>query len=443
MVGSGSATVVEVAGLRQLVSMDKGHKLEIRPPGGMAVVIESRPITEFSAAVDMEGRLHVAAWLLSRQLMYYTSADGAVFTKSTLFKSDGNLRLKDCMVFAGEGVTVAYVAETEYSDTLICYRFEAGDWEGRRIVEVEQPQQRLAAWQFDSSPGGAAILYSVREPGRTLVFSRPVSGEGPAEPVATINGGLTDFCALTSGGVRQACWLADGLLMVNGTRLGEEPWSREWPCLRLAESGVHCLWMAGGKLCGVQLGAHRAALRPVALRDPLPCMLALPGELRKAVVERATLREPMLQPEAEARSVKAPQQYPSGRELQGGSGELTLADIVRNQAIYLTRMQESLSAMERNVLRMQAEMNRLTKEVSALVRARAEPPRPEPVMRAAAFRAPEADTTVPVEEDMRPVLQEAAEQAPQIPDEPVPLCAEKDAARAGEEEEEGSTFGGA
>ncbi len=451
MVGSGAASVVEVAGLRLLISMDKGHKLEIKPPGGMSVIIESRPITEFSAAVDMEGRLHVAAWLLSRQLMYYTSTDGAVFTKNTLLKSDGGLRLKDCLVFAGSEVTVAYVAETEYANTLVCYRFEAGDWEGRRIVEVELPQQRLTGWQFDGSPGSTAVIYSVKEPGRTLVFSRPATGDGPAEPVATINGGMTEFCALTAGGVRQACWLADGHLMANGIRLTDEPWSREWPYLRLADHGVYCQWLDGGKLCGAQLGGQRPALRPVALRDPLPCMLALPGELRKAVVERATLQEPSLVPVTDGKPVKTPQQYPTGRELQGGSGELSLTDIVRNQAIYLTRMQESLSALERSVLRMQAEMNRLTKEVSALMKVRVEPARSEPTVRAAAaFRPSEADAARMVEADMLQARQEVGGRPPARTAVPAPagdpaqLVPDKGISTVPlNEEEDGSIYGGA
>lgn len=453
MVGSGAAAVAEVAGVRLLITMDKGHKLEIRPPGGPAVVVESRPVTEFSAAVDSQGRLHMAAWLLSRHLMYYTSADGIVFTRSTLLKSDGGLRLKDCLVFADSGVSVAYVAETEFANTLVCYRYEGGEWEGRRIVEVELPQ-RLTAWQFDGSPAGVSILYSVKEAGRTVVLSRPVTGDGAAEPVATVNGGITDFCVLTSGGVRQACWLAEGHLMANGMRLTDEPWSREWPHLKRGENGVQCLWLANGLLHGTQLGAQRSALRPVALREPLPCMLAVPGELRKAVVEAHTLKEPSLLPEAAERVAgKAAQQYPSGRDYpQGGSGDITLTDVVRNQAIYLTRMQESLSAMERSVLRMQSELNRLTKEVSMLMRAREERAKPEPLVRAASLRIPSGQEVQVVMVDVPQADADAGELV--APPEPVEspdgqsvpaetIACDEHAGELGGGEEEDTTYGGA
>lgn len=397
MMGSAAAVVAEVGGMRRLIGMDKGHKLEIHVPGTPAQVIESRPVTEFSAAVDSSGRLHIAAWLLSRHLMYYTSADGESFTRSTLLKSDGGLRLKDCLVFADTGVSVVYVAETEYANTLVCYHFDGGDWEGRRIVEVDLPQ-RITAWQFDGSPGGAAVVYSVKDAGHTVVMARPVSGDTAPETVATITGSLSDFCALTSGGARQACWLVDGHLMVNGLRQTEEPWSRTWPCLRRGETTVQCLWLENGMLSGIHLSTQRSRLRPAAIRDPLPCMLALPGELRKAIVDGQTLLETSLLPEMAERqpSMKSSTQPGmTGKETgRSPQGDITLTDVVRNQAIYITRMQDSLSAMERNMLRMQSEVNRLTREVSAALRAKEPPLQKEPQMRAAAYR-PEVERVQP------------------------------------------------
>jgi hypothetical protein len=363
-----NATVAEVAGKRRLIGLDKGHRLEIGPPGGPSVAIEARPVTEFSAAVDAGGKLHVAAWLLSRQLMYYTSVDGESFTRSTLLKSDGNLRLRDPLITAAGGVTVVYVAETEYADTLVCYRYENGDWEGKRLVEVEHPQ-RLAAYQFDGAPGPLSLLYGVKDTARTVVMARPLSDAAAPETVAAVAGGIADFCAMTSGGARQACWLSDGRLSVNGLRQPDEPWSRTWPHFRRGEGGVQCLWLENGMLCGTMLGAQRSRLIPVSVRNAVPCMLALPGETRKSVVDGA-YKEPSLHPEfADRISAQRFSQPPPDRpEGPHGRGEgLTLTEVVRNQAIYLTRMQESLGAMERNTLKMQAEVNRLSREMAALM----------------------------------------------------------------------------
>lgn len=389
MTGNAATVVAEIAGKRYLITLDKGHRLEIHPAGGQPLVIEGRPVTEFCAAVDNTGKIHIAAWLLSRHMMYYTSQDGEIFTRSTLLKSDAGLRLKDCMIFCGEDAIVAYVAETEHADTLVCYRYAVGDWEGSRIVEVEHPG-RLTALQFDGAPGGLSIVYGSKEQGRTVIFSRPLAGDVTPEVVATVTGGLTDFCALTSGGARQSCWVADGHLMINSLRQTEEPWSRTWPCLRREVSGIQCVWMENDSVCGVALGAQRARLKPVQGKEPMPCMLAQPGELRRAIVDGRTLQEISLSAEVPERAqagFKSVTQNPVRPDGQKGSqGELTLSDIVRNQAIYITRMQESLSAMERNMLRLQAEVNRLSKEMGSVIQARDVMPRQERPYNAAAVR---------------------------------------------------------
>lgn len=419
MTGSAAAAVAEIAGNRHLITLDKGHRLEIRKAGAQALVIESRPVTEFSAAVDNKGVVHIAAWLLSRQMMYYTSSDGDVFSRSTLLKSDAGLRLKDCLISSGESVEVAYVAETEHADTLVCYRYSMGDWEGSRVVEVEHPG-RLTALQFDGAPGGLCVIYGAREQGRTTVVSRPLSGDAAPEVVATVTGSLTDFCALTSGGARQSCWIADGHLMINGLRQSEEPWSCSWPCLRCEVSGIHCLWIENESVCGVVLGGQRARLRPAQSRDLLPCMLALPGELRRAVVDARTLQEISLASELQERARAAQAAAPQGSRPEGHRSappsDLTLTDVVRNQAVYITRMQESLSAMERNMLRMQAEVNRLTKEMSSVVRAKEVLPRPERPYNvvSAEVKAAQQDAAQP-EPQEKP---EKQEDDPAEPDEP-------------------------
>lgn len=376
-----NAAIAEVAGKRRLMSLDRGHRLEISPAGGPPSVIETRPVTEFSAAVDTGGRLHVAAWLLSRQLMYYTSDDGETFTRSTLLKSDGNLRLRDPLLFAGGGVAVVYVAETEYADTLVCYRYDGSEWDGRRLVEAEHPQ-RLAAYQFDGAPGPLCVLYGVKDAGRTVVMSKPVSDDAAPEVVAAVAGGLSDFCALTSGGARQACWISDGRLSINGLRQSDEPWSRTWPHFRRDEAGVSCLWMENGLLCGMTLGSQRGRVIPVNVRNAVPCMLALPGETRKSLVDGSTLREAQPHPEfAEKGSSRkmAPQPSPERPEAPRGKGaDLTLSDVVRNQAVYLTRMQESLGSMERGMLKMQSEVNRLSREMSAVMAERVNVNRAKP-----------------------------------------------------------------
>lgn len=203
------ATVAEVAGKRRLIGLDRGHRLEIGPPGGPSAVVEARPVSEFSAAVDPEGGLHVTAWLLSRQLMYYTSADGETFTRSTLLKSEGDLRLRDPLIFADGGVTILYVAEADFTDTLVRYRYDGAEWSGRRLVEAEHPQ-RIAAYQFDGAPGPLCALYGVRDSGRTVVMAKPLADDSAPEVVASVSGGLTDFCAMTYGGARQACWIPTG-----------------------------------------------------------------------------------------------------------------------------------------------------------------------------------------------------------------------------------------
>ena len=426
--GNATPVVAEVAGYRHLIDLDRGHKLQIKSPTGPAVTIDSRPVTEYSAAVDTAGRLHVAAWLLSRHLMYYMSEDGQVFSRSTLLKSDGGLRLRHCLVSADSGVSVVYVAETEYANTLVSYRYEGGEWEGRRVVEVDLPQ-RLTAWQYDGSPAGASILYCVKEPGRTVILSRQLTGDTPPEQVTTVAGGLTDFCALTSGGVRHACWLADGQMMLNGVKQTEDSWSRTWPYLKRGENGVLCQWLENSQLCGVIVGAQRVKLKSAAVNAPLPCMLALPGEVRKAVVDGLTLQEPVLQlpevaerPQTKASAAHQSQTVPV-REREAprpAAADLTLTDVVRNQAIFLTRMQESLSAMERNMLRVQSEVNRLTKEVGALIKEKELPPKPEPMLRVASFRQPGPAVEIIIEQPPEPVpeapckAEEVSEEVPAI-----------------------------
>ena len=77
-------------------------------------------------------------------------------------------------------------------------------------------------------------------------------------------------------------------------------------------------------------------------------MLALPGEARKSVVDGASLKEPQLLPEyAERQAVRRVPRSPRRtcrRGAEGQGGGLTLTEVVRNQAIYITRMQESLGA---------------------------------------------------------------------------------------------------
>jgi hypothetical protein len=420
MIMAANASVAEIAGTRRLISLDRGHRLEIRPPGGPAIAIESRPVTEFSAAVDSRGKLHVAAWLLSRQLMYYTSADGESFTRSTLLKSDGNLRLRDLLIFGNGGVSTVYVAETEYADTLVCYRFEGGDWDGSRLVEAEHPQ-RLSAYQFDGAPGALCVLYGIKDSGRTVVMSRPLSGEFAPEVVAAVAGGLSDFCALTSGGARQACWITDGRLTVNGLRQSEEPWSCTWPHFKRDEGGVQCLWMENGMLAGCTLGAQRARLRPAALHDALPCLLALPGEIRKAVVDGTSLREPPLSQDLAGRQAaqRLSPQLPPGRpeEHRGRNADVTLTDVVRNQAVYLTRMQESLGAMERGMLRMQADVNRLSREMAAVMSERENRAKSTPQFAIAAVRKDKEMETEEKEADQ----EKEEDESPQLPGEDFPV----------------------
>lgn len=379
MMGHNTAVVAEIAGTRHLVSLDKAHKLVVRPVGGAAAVMESRPVTAFSAAVDGKGRLHAVAWLLSRHLMYYTSADGGTFTRSTLLTADGSLRLRDLLIHAGDGVSIVYVAETEQADTLVCYRNDGEGWEGARLVEAERPT-RLNALQFDGAPGAPGLIYGVKEGGRTSVLFRPLSGDDAPEAVASIAGGMSDFCSITAGGARQACWIVDGHFVVNGLRQTEEPWSRTWPCLRRADEGIHCLWLENGVVQGLVLAAQRALLRPSAVRDAVPCHLALPGETRRAFADAGSLTEVSPAPEVTDRAAGAGRAG-SPHAARQAQGDITLTEVVRNQAIYITRMQESLSAMERTMLRMQSEVNRLSREMNAVIRAReATAPQPRVAM---------------------------------------------------------------
>ena len=357
-------TVADVDGRKQL-SVDRSHRLVVRAAAGEDFVVENRPVTEFAAAVDPDGRLHVAALLLSRQLMYYTSRDGRTFTRSALLKGDSMLRLRDLQLWAGRDIHVAYVAETEHADTLVCYRSAGEGWDGSRLAEVLRPQ-RLTALQFDGAPGSIEVLYSVKDNARCEVFAISAEG-GTAESVLTLPGGFGDFCAITVGGVRHACWLADGYLSIDGTMQPSEPWAASYPTLRREGGGMLCSWLEDGQLHGVVIGDRRSVCRPQALPDAVTCRLAAPGELRRAILNTA-LRETVLQREPAGneqpgRAVRQPFGLYREREK-----ELTLAEVVHNQAVFLTRMQESLSGVERSVLRQQAELNRLEKEVSALLR---------------------------------------------------------------------------
>ena len=76
-------------------------------------------------------------------------------------------------------------------------------------MEAEHPQ-RLAAYQFDGAPGPLCALYGVRDSGRTVVMAQPLADDSAPEVVAAVAGGLTDFCAMTYGGARQACWIPTG-----------------------------------------------------------------------------------------------------------------------------------------------------------------------------------------------------------------------------------------
>jgi hypothetical protein len=133
--------------------------------------------------------------------------------------------------------------------------------------------------------------------------------------------------------------------------------------------------MENGLLCGMTLGAQRGRVIPVNVRNAVLCVFALPGEARKSIVDGTTLREAQPHPEfAEKLPTHklSPQPSPDRPEAPRGRGaDLTLSDVVRNQAVYLTRMQESLGSMERGMLKMQSEVTRLSREMSAIIAERA------------------------------------------------------------------------
>lgn len=367
MMGSAVIVVAELSAGRRALSLE-GHQLVVRGSAGETAIVESRPVTEYAAAVDREGCLHIVAWLLSRHLMYYTSVDGANFSRSTLLTGDGQLRIKEPMIWADKAVTVAYLAETETSDTLVCYRYSGSDWEGRRLSEVDLPD-RLVPLQFDGGSGSLSVIYSVRSRGQTVICARSVDG-GPVETIATTTDGISDFCALTTAGVRHVSWLSNGYLFADNQMIGEEPWKQNFPYLKWDGGALQCLWLAESRLYGTTLGRPRQRLRTAQMRNPMACRLALPGELRRAIVDGATLHELLLAPEDPVGAAPAMQTMgmPPQRAAAGAATP-TLTEIVRNQASYLTRLQESVTALERNVLRLTSDVNRLSREVAALLRA--------------------------------------------------------------------------
>lgn len=370
MLGSAVIVVAELGVGRRVLSLE-GHQLIVRGSAGESAVVESRPVTEFAAAVDREGCLHIVAWLLSRHLMYYTSMEGTTFSRSTLLTGDGQLRIKEPMIWADKAVTVAYLAETEISDTLVCYRYSGSDWEGRRLSDVNLPD-RLAPLQFDGGSGALSVLYSVRSRGQTVISARSVDG-GPVETIATTTDGINDFCALMTAGMRHVSWLSNGYLFVDNQMVGDEPWRQNFPYLKWDGGALQCLWMEENRLCGTTLGRPRQRLRSAQMRNPLACRLALPGELRQAIVDGTTLHELVLAPEEPIGA--APTSPSTGMPSRSAAGAAapTLTEIVRNQASYLTRLQESVSALERNVLRLTSDVNRLNREVAALLRTERSP----------------------------------------------------------------------
>ncbi len=364
MLGSAVIVVAELGVGRRLLSIDKGHQLVVRGGADAPVVVESRPVTDFAAAVDLQGCLHIVAWLLSRHLMYYTSTDGASFSRSTLLSGDGQLRIKEPMIWADKAAAVAYLAETETTDTLVCYRASGGNWEGRRLSEVSLPD-RLLPLQFEGGPG-LSVIYSIFSRGQTTVSARSVDGGAP-ETIATSADGISDFCAVTTAGVRHVCWMSNGYLFADGQVLSQEPWQQSNPYLKWDGGALQCLWMESGRLCGATLGRQRQRLQSVEIRNPLPCRLALPGELRRAIVDGATLHELLLSPQEPERGGQSAAMPVSPRG--AGAAAPTLTEVVRNQASYMTRLQESVSALERSVLRLTSDVNRLSREVAALLRA--------------------------------------------------------------------------
>lgn len=364
MFGNETVLVVEVGGARVALSLDRARKLTLRGADGQERVVEPRPVVEFAGAVDREGRLHLAAWLMSRHLMYLTSADGVSFTRSTLLQGDMALRLRDLLCWAGQDPAVAYVAETDHSDTLVCYRRAGEGWEGVRVAECARPD-RLHALAQEGGFGAAALLYCVRAGHETTVLRRDAAGHGGAEPVARIQGVLNDFCAVLDGGRPMACWLSDGALYINGARHGAEPWQCAFPYLMRVGDAVRCQWLEQGSLRGVVLGERQAWLTPRPAQGALACQLALPGEVRRAVVDGRTLRELVCEIE---RPGEPPQEPRRAGPPRAKPEEPSLTEIVRNQAIVLTRLRESMAGMERTVLKLTAEVSALRKENAALLR---------------------------------------------------------------------------
>ncbi len=370
MFGNEGTLVAVLAGRRAALSLDRSRRLMLRRPDGQETVVESRPVGEFAGAVDSRGRLHVAVWLMSRQLFCLSSTDGTSFSRGLLLRGDTNLKLRDLLLWAGEEPAIAYVAETDGGDTLVCYRRQGDGWEGVRVAECFRPEQLLSL-QADGELARAAILYAVRGGGQVTVLRRAADGRGPAEPIVRIQGGLNDFCALTDGSQRQACWVSDGALFINGVRHPGEAWQVTFPHFVRAVGSVQCQWLEGGAIQGVALGSRMASLITHPAQGTLPCRLALPGEVRRAIVDARTLQPIVCA--VDPRPTEAPplppgdwggptQPYPA----QTGA---TMAEAVRNQAIVLTRLQESVSALEHTTLRLQAEVTSLRKETTALLSA--------------------------------------------------------------------------
>ncbi len=370
MFGNEGTLVAVLAGGRAALSLDRSRRLVLRRPDGQEEIVESRPVGEFAGAVDSRGRLHAAVWLMNRQLFCLSSTDGTTFSRSLLLRGDTNLKLRDLMMWAGEEPAIAYVAETDGGDTLVCYRRQGDGWEGVRVAECARPEQLLSL-QPDGEFARTSILYAVRGNGQVTVLRRAADGRGPAEPIARIQGGLNDFCALTDGSQRQACWVSDGALYVNGARHPGEAWQVSFPHFVRAGGAVQCQWLEGGAIQGVALGSRTAHLTPLPALGTLPCRLALPGELRRAIVDARTLQQ--ITCAVDPRPAEAPPVPPGdwGGPAQPHAAQTgaTMAEAVRNQAIVLTRLQESVSALERTTLRLQAEVTSLRKENAALLSA--------------------------------------------------------------------------
>ena len=349
-------------------------------------------VVDYDACMDAEGGLHILSTDRDGRLIYL-NWNGAQWMQDVwMDTSGGSYHPSYPRLCCGLEVEAACLLEGAGGPSIVHYRRQGDHFRGRsfapepggehlRLLSLESEYGRTVPFLQQAYGAQARLSYWVLEP------PPPILRELVCLPLP-----VTDFQALCDAqGQWHSLCLCQGAVLVDGMPLTAGV-DCEAPVLEITRAGLRCSWQEGEQRRIMEQTAQGWMPLPAqSSPTPQPVVRLTPGHrVRETRAQQGGLFMPKVRysfdappaREAQPTGVETPAVYPGeGRaapvapaaqpqEFQAAIPDPSLAEVVRNQAILLQRMQDVLHQQQSRLFQLEAQLKQLQHRLEPMDRLR-------------------------------------------------------------------------